>query len=164
MTPSRPIRCEFCGKPTTNPPPTQQRLCPSCDALSQPLLTLHHDAFEAREVMINQHAGEPRRKLLELRNHSVVVFFSDRLEITALEIEAKGDPHILRWNQKTGGAEYLVRNLGKGYGNRDELIPQSGFDYAGLHRDLTRSRVNLTPALVHAMESILDDPIREELS
>lgn len=153
---ARPIPCEFCGAPllgSAKPP----RRCPACESLALPFLVMENPRDGAREVMIGQHAGEPRRKLLELRTHSVVVFVDEARGILALEIETKVGDRVLRWHRDKGQVEYLVHSTGKSYSSRDEMIPRLGFDREALRRDLALSRNNLRPALLAALEAALGD-------
>ena len=141
------MRSEFCGElnaPSVRKEPDRNgALCPRCAPLVANILTFKNGGSHAREVMISQHAGEPRRKLLEFQNHYITTFLSDSLDVIALEIESKSPRMAVRWKQGGGTAEYLIRNEGRSYDNRDEMIPLNGFDFASLKRDLEESKRNL---------------------
>jgi hypothetical protein len=158
---SRPVRCEFCGRIANAVPASQDAArpphCSACEALSGPLFVLGAPGVGAREVMINQHPGEPSRKQLELPAHTVVVFLNARFEILGLEIEAKNDHRLLRWGPASGPGEFRVHNVGRSYGNRDELIKESGFDRTQLERDIAAVRHVLRPGILAALVAAVRD-------
>lgn len=156
---SRPIPCEFCGTPLARNAKAAERSrrCTSCDTLARPFLVQENPRDGAREVMISQHSGEPRRKLLELRTHSVVVFLDDAGGILALEIETKSGDRVLRWHREKGEVEYLVHSTGRSYSSCDEMIPRLGFDRDALRRDLDASRTNLRPFILYAFAAALNE-------
>jgi hypothetical protein len=103
--------------------------------------------------MINQHPGEPARKQLEFPAHTVVVFLDARGEILGLEIETKCGDRVLRWNRELGPGEFRVHNVGRSYGNRDELINERGFDHERLKRDIAAARHVLRPGILAALDA-----------
>ena len=152
---SRPVRCEFCGKIADAAHASQDAArpprCSACEALARPLFVFGAPGVGVREVMINQYPGEPARKQLELPAHTVVVFLDARLEILGLEIETKNDHRLLRWSPVSGPGEFRVHNVGRSYGNRDELIKESGFDRTQLERDIAAVRHVLRPGVLAAL-------------
>lgn len=102
--------------------------------------------------MINQHTGEPSRKLVELPTHSVVVFLGPSRKIIGLEIETKAGDRVLRWRRNGGRAEYRSDEIGDGYARCAEMIATGGFDYPRLRRDIAVARVCLKPALLAALD------------
>ena len=103
--------------------------------------------------MLNQHAGDRARKQLELATHTVVVFFDNQLKIAALEIETKQADRVLHWNREGGRLEFRVRNVGGNYGNRDEMLPERGFDHARLKCDIDAVRHLLRPPILAALDA-----------
>ena len=103
--------------------------------------------------MLNQHVGDRPLKQLELATHTVVVFLDSRLAIAALEIETKQGDRVLRWNREGGRVEFRVRNVGHNYGNRDEMLPEHGFDRARLRSDIDAARHLLRPAILAALDA-----------
>ena len=156
------MRCEFCGEldaPVMRLFPHRSAgLCRKCAPVFAGILTLKNGRLGAREVMISQHAGEPRRKLLELRNHCITVFLSESLDVTALEIESKVQRTVLRWTLGGTVSEFAVDNIGTSYFNRDEMIPGKGFDYALFHQDIEVSRKNLQPRMMAAIKAFEQSP------
>ena len=151
----RSLRCEFCGKiadaDPASPDGARPPRCPACEVLAGPLFTLGGAYTDVREVMINQHPGEPARKQLELSSHTVVVFLNARFEILGLEIETKNDHRLLRWSPAAGPEEFRVRNIGRSYDNRDELIKESDFDRTHLKHDIAAVRHVLQPDILAAL-------------
>ena len=153
------MKCGFCSEAdasfTSLPDGRQVRSCERCVPLCSLILVIENNRLNAREVMIAQHQSESRRKLLELRNHSVTAFFSGELAVVTLEIESRRDKRVVRWHQSGATKEYVVENLGRSYANRDEMIPSVGFDAQSFKTDLELSRANLQPRLIVAAEACL---------
>lgn len=154
------MKCEFCGDSGAGQLALSDgrkvRACVRCAPLCANILTFENNGQHAREVMIGQHQNEPRRKLLELKNHSVEVFLEDTLEVVALEIEARRDRRVLKWRRGGAVREFVVNNAGRSYDNRDEMIPGSGFDVASLSDDIALSENNLHPRFRLAASVCLD--------
>jgi hypothetical protein len=152
------MKCEFCGEGGADYSlcgDRRIRACPKCDPLCSPILTLQNGRLHSREVMIGQHQNEPRRKLLELKNHVVTVFLSESLDVIALEIESRIDRRVLRWSHPDAIREFSVRNVGKSYSNRDEMTACTGFDLASLKEDVELNRNNLQPRVIRALSACL---------
>jgi hypothetical protein len=154
---SKAMRCEFCGESNAPSvriyPHRSAGLCPGCAPVFACILTIENGESDAREVMINQHAGEPRRKLLELRDHYITAFLSDSLEIIALEIESKSPRMVILWRRHGMLAEFTVKNVGRSYFNRDEMIPGRGFDFDALRKDVAKSGANLQQRVRLALDA-----------
>lgn len=154
------MKCEFCSEADAayfaGSAVWMVRACVRCTPLCANLFTFENNRDHAREVMISQHQHEPRRKLLELRQHSITVFLSDSLEVVGMEIETRRDRRMVKWRRDGFIREFLVNNVGLSYFNRDELISAPGFDVALLKSDLELSRNNLQPRFVVASTACLD--------
>ena len=154
------MKCEFCSEEGAEhlalSAERKVRACVRCAPLCANILTFENNRDHAREVMIGQHQNEPRRKLLELKNHSVEVFLAESLEVVALEIESRRDRRVLKWRRDGAVREFAVNNVGRSYGNRDEMIPCAGFDVALLKGDIALSENNLHPRFRRAASACLE--------
>ncbi len=144
--------CEFCGIALGTGAAAAPRACPSCRKLKETILLEPGKVAGVREVMINQHTGEPSRKLVELPTHSVVVFLGPNREIVGLEIETKTGERVLRWRRNGDRVEYRAEEIGGGYARCAEMIATGGFDYLGLRRDIAVARACLKPELLAALD------------
>ncbi len=157
MLSARPARCEFCGATIGEASPARggarRPRCAGCEALAEPLFLVDSPHEGVREVMINQHPGEPARKQLELPGHTVVVFLDARRDILGLEIETRSRDRLLRWSTASGSGRFRVHNIGRSYGNRDELLKEDGFDHLRLRRDIAAVRHLLRPGVLAALDT-----------
>jgi hypothetical protein len=153
------MRCAFCSEEGasyfSHADGPQVRSCGRCAPLCPLILVFENNRANAREVMIGQHQNEPRRKLIELKNHFVTAFFSESLEVISMEIEARWEKRVVRWYRSGATMAYVVENIGRSYGNRDEMIPSAGFDARAFKGDIALSRENLQPRFVVAAEACL---------
>jgi hypothetical protein len=152
------MKCEFCGEGGADYAlcgDRRIRACPKCAPLCSSILIIENGRLHSREVMMGQHHNEPRRKLLELKNHLVTVFLSELLDVIALEVEAQRDRRVLRWSHPDEIREFSVRNVGSSYSNRDEMTACTGFDLVALKEDVELSRNNLQPRVIRAFSACL---------
>jgi hypothetical protein len=98
-----------------------------------------------REVMLGQHANEPRRKLLETRSFHFVLFLDDRDQIAGFELTDEDERHLFRWRRGRRPQFYGVQNVGKGYHNHDEVLINGAFQAGPVIAEVTRAGHNIRP-------------------
>lgn len=152
------MRCSFCGEP--NPAHRWHYgnrflgLCGVCEKISGNIVTIASGSQGAREVMVNQHEKDLRRKLLELRLHHITVYFSSALDIVALDIESIRERRMLKWTSAGTLNQYAFENVGHTYSNHDQFTFDRRFDFPALDADIVSSSGNLKPNILEALVNL----------
>ncbi|MBS0663802.1 MAG: hypothetical protein JSR48_11105 [Verrucomicrobia bacterium] len=149
------MRCRHCGarfnRAETIPP--FRASCPRCARIAPPVLVERQGDGRSgfREIMIRQNPGEFGRKQLESPSFSFVVFLAKDGGVLGFDLEDRDLAHLYQWRRGEPPRFFGVRNVGKGYHNRDEVYINGRFDPTAVLTELRQCGANIRAEIREAL-------------
>ena len=145
---SKLMRCRYCSQILTADDPAAWG-CLRCTRLKplQFVMKQGDGVTGFREIMIAQKSNEPNRKLLETRAWHFTVFVDESGGVLGFELTDAVETRLLKWRRDGHPQFYRVENVGKGYGNRDEVRFGGTFCATGVVTELMTAGGNIRPEI-----------------